>query len=56
MVMAVSTPVTIKYTVFTGVVTGGLIDDAGTYQIKVKWTDQNGMEQERYFTEDQLQT
>lgn len=55
MVMAVSTPVHIKHTTLSGAVSGGVIDDFGTYQVKVAYTDENGVDQERFFTEDQIE-
>lgn len=53
-VLAVGTAVTIKYTTFSGTVTGGIIDNDGVYQVKVSWTDEHGALQERYFLESQL--
>jgi uncharacterized protein YodC (DUF2158 family) len=53
-VLAVGTAVTIKNTIFSATVTGGIIDNDGVYQIKASWTDEHGVVQERYFLEDQL--
>jgi hypothetical protein len=36
-------------------VTGAVIDDSGTYQVKVQYTDASGEAQERFFLESELQ-
>lgn len=55
MALKIDDAVSIKHTLLSGVVTGAALDEVAlviTY--KVKYDDNEGIEQERYFSEDQL--
>jgi hypothetical protein len=54
MTIPVSTAVTINHTTLSGVTTGAVIDDNGNYLVKVQYIDNDGVQQERFFTEDEV--
>jgi hypothetical protein len=55
MALKIDDAVTIKHTLLSGVVTGATLDEiALVITYKVKYDDNDGVEQERYFSEDQL--
>lgn len=55
MSISVGTLVTIKNTTLTGTSTGACVDDDGNYQVRVAYTDHDGVSQERFFFEHQLE-
>lgn len=55
MSIAVGTEVIIKYTTLSGTTTGAAVNEGGAYLVKVEYLDNDGVQQERYFEEAELE-
>jgi hypothetical protein len=55
MSIAVGTEVMIKYTTLSGTTTGAAVNENGAYLVRVEYLDNEGVQQERYFEEVELE-